>query len=125
MSNTEALWKDYNTYEQNINALIAKKMIDDKNKEYINARRATKELETLQRSLLKNQPATPPTGSSEERKQIEAWRRYIEWEKANNLRIEDKNLLTKRVMFAYEQCLLVLGHHSEVSLGQIGSLRVT
>ena len=115
MSNMENLWKDYNAYEQSINALIAKKMIDDKNKEYINARRATKELETLQRSLLKNAPATPPTGASEERKQIDAWRRYIDWEKANNLRIEDKNILTKRVMFAYEQCLLVLGHHSEVS----------
>ena len=89
-------------------------MIDDKNKEFINARRATKELETLQRSLVKNSPATPPTGSSEERKQIEAWRKYIDWEKANNLRIEDRSLLTKRVMFAYEQCLLVLGHHPEL-----------
>lgn len=114
MSNIENLWKDYNSYEQNINALIAKKMIDDKNKEYINARRATKELESLQRSLLKNAPATPPTGSSEERKQIDAWRKYIDWEKANHLRIEDRSLLTKRVMFAYEQCLLVLGHHPEL-----------
>jgi cleavage stimulation factor subunit 3 len=53
MSNIENLWKDYNAYEQSINALIAKKMIDDRNKEFINARRATKELESLQRQLLK------------------------------------------------------------------------
>ena len=63
MSNVEGLWKDYNTYEQGTNVLIAKKMIDDKNKEYINARRATKELEVLQRTLLKNNPAVPMTGS--------------------------------------------------------------
>ena len=48
MSNVETLWKDYNAYEQSINALVAKKMIDDKNKEFINARRATKELEGFQ-----------------------------------------------------------------------------
>ena len=114
MTNVESLWKDYNSYEQSTNVLIAKKMIDDKNKEFINARRATKELEVLQRTLLKNNPAVPMTGSVDERKQLDAWRKYIEWEKANSLRIEDKLLLTKRVIFAYEQCLLVMGHHPEL-----------
>ena len=114
MSNIESLWKDYNTYEQSISLLVAKKMIDDKNKEFINARRATKELEIFQRTLLKNNPAVPPLGSADERKQLEAWRKYIEWEKTNSLRIEDKLLLTKRVIFAYEQCLLVMGHHPEL-----------
>ena len=76
--------------------------------------RATKELEVLQRTLLKNNPAVPMTGSVDERKQLDAWRKYIEWEKANTLRIEDKLLLTKRVIFAYEQCLLVMGHHPEL-----------
>ena len=52
--------------------------------------------------------------SVDERKQLDAWRKYIEWEKANSLRIEDKLLLTKRVIFAYEQCLLVMGHHPEL-----------
>ena len=114
MSNIESLWKDYNTYEQNINALVAKKMIDDRNKEYINARRATKELESFQRVLLKNSPAIPPVGSADERKQLDSWRKYIEWEKSNSLRIEDKLTLTKRVIFAYKQCLLVMGHHPEL-----------
>ena len=77
MSNIESLWKDYNTYEQSISVLVAKKMIDDKNKEFINARRATKELEIFQRTLLKNNPAVPPLGTTDERKQLEAWRKYI------------------------------------------------
>lgn len=114
MSNIENLWKDYNTYEQSINPLIAKKMIDDKNKEYLNSRRATKELEVLQRNLMKSAPAQPATGGLDERKVVESWRKLIEWEKGNNLRIEDKHLQTRRVMFAYEQCLLVLGHHPEM-----------
>lgn len=34
--------------------------------------------------------------------------------KSNPLRTEDQTLITKRVMFAYEQCLLVLGHHPDI-----------
>ena len=45
----------------------------------------------------------PPTGSSEESKQIDLWQRYIAWERSNPLRVEDPALVTKRVMFAYEQ----------------------
>ena len=66
------------------------------------------------RTLLKNNPAVPPSGSADERKQLEAWRKYIDWEKANSLRIEDKMVLSRRVMFAYQQCLLVMGHHAEL-----------
>ena len=35
--------------------------------------------------------------------QIEMWQRYISWERSNPLRVEDPALVTKRVMFAYEQ----------------------
>ena len=36
------------------------------------------------------------------------------WEKSNPLRTEDATLITRRVMFAFEQCLLCLGHHPDV-----------
>ncbi|KAF6206641.1 hypothetical protein GE061_017877 [Apolygus lucorum] len=45
---------------------------------------------------------------------VELWKKYIAWEKSNPLRSEDTALVTRRVMFAFEQCLLCLGHHADV-----------
>lgn len=42
------------------------------------------------------------------------WKKYIGFEKSNPLRSEDTALVTRRVMFATEQCLLVLTHHPAV-----------
>lgn len=42
------------------------------------------------------------------------WKKYIQWEKSNPLRTEDHATITKRVMFAYEQCLLCLGYHPDI-----------
>lgn len=47
-------------------------------------------------------------------KQVELWKRYIDFEKSNPLRSEDTALVTRRVMFGTEQCLLVLTHHPAV-----------
>lgn len=46
--------------------------------------------------------------------QVDLWKKYIAWEKSNPLRSEDTSLVTRRVMFAFEQCLLCLGHHADV-----------
>lgn len=45
---------------------------------------------------------------------MELWKKYITFEKSNPLRSEDTALVTRRVMFATEQCLLVLNHHPAV-----------
>ena len=45
---------------------------------------------------------------------MELWHGYINWEKANPLQVEDPALVTKRVMFAYEQALLCLSHHADI-----------
>ncbi|XP_077493007.1 cleavage stimulation factor subunit su(f) isoform X2 [Amblyomma americanum] len=114
MMNIEQLWKEYINYEQGINMLIAEKMISDRSREYMNARRVAKEYEAVTRGLNKNAPSVPPQGIPEESKQVELWKKYISWEKGNPLRTDDHALITKRVMFAYEQCLLCLGHHPDV-----------
>ncbi len=44
---------------------------------------------------------------------MELWKKYIAWEKSNPLHSEDTSLVTKRVMFAFEQCLLCMGHHPD------------
>lgn len=80
----------------------------------MNARRVAKELEYHTKGLNRNLPAVPPTLTKEETKQVELWKRFITYEKTNPLRTEDTALVTRRVMFATEQCLLVLTHHPAV-----------
>lgn len=114
MTGMETFWKDYISFEQNINAIIAEKMSMERSRDYMNARRVAKELEVQIRGINRNAPSIPPGGTPEERKQVELWQRYIAWEKSNPLRTEDTALLTKRVVFALEQCLLCLGHHPDI-----------
>lgn len=114
MTNIEQLWKDYVAYEQSVNPIIADKMIQDRSRDYMNARRVAKEYEAVTRGLNRNAPSTPPQGLPEEVKQVELWKKYIGWEKSNPLKTEDHATFTKRVMFAYDQCLLCLGHHPDI-----------
>ncbi|KAM7350354.1 cleavage stimulation factor subunit su(f) [Cochliomyia hominivorax] len=110
----EILWKDYIAFEHNINPIISEKMSLERSKDYMNARRVAKELENITKGLNRNLPAIPPTLSKEEVKQVELWKKFIAFEKSNPLRTEDTALITRRVMFATEQCLLVLTHHPAV-----------
>ncbi|XP_046383403.1 protein suppressor of forked isoform X1 [Ischnura elegans] len=114
MVNIEQLWKDYMAFEQGINPIIAEKMAIERSRDYMNARRVAKEFEAVTRGLNRNNPSIPPTGQAEELKQVDLWKKYIAWEKSNPLRTEDPTLITRRVMFAYEQSLLCLGHHPDI-----------
>lgn len=55
---------------QSINSLIAKKMIDDRSREYMSARRVAKEYEVATRGLDKNAPSVPPQNTYNEMKQV-------------------------------------------------------
>ncbi|CAF0806537.1 unnamed protein product [Didymodactylos carnosus] len=116
MTNIELLWKDYCSYEMSINSMLAKKIIEDRSRDYLNVKRVTKELETMTRSIDRNIPCILPLAQTqtEELKQLQAWKKYIQWEKSNPLKSDDHLLVTKRCMFAYEQCLLCLGYHSDI-----------
>ncbi|GLH16733.1 Protein suppressor of forked [Gryllus bimaculatus] len=114
MVNIERLWRDYVNFEQSINSATAEKMVGDRGREYMNARRVAKEFEAITRGLNRNRPSIPPSGNLDEQKQIELWKKYIAWEKSNPLRTEFISLVTRRVVFAFEQCLLCLGHHPEI-----------
>ncbi len=46
MTSVELLWKDYCTYEMSINPTLAKKMIDERSRDFLNVKRVTKEFET-------------------------------------------------------------------------------
>ncbi|KAG9510241.1 Cleavage stimulation factor subunit 3, partial [Fragariocoptes setiger] len=114
MIHIESLWKDYIAYEQSINPIIADRMIQDRSRDYMNARRVAKECEINIRGLNRSMPSVPPCSSAEELRQVEIWRKYIQWEKSNPLRTEDHASIIRRVVYAYEQCLLCLAHHPDI-----------
>lgn len=114
MFHIDQLWKEYISYEQSINPIIAEKQSQDRSKEHMNARRVAKEWEITIRGLNRSMPAVPPSFSSEEQRQVEIWRKYIQWELSNPLRTENNLIIEKRVSYAYKQCILCLGHHPNV-----------
>lgn len=89
-------------------------MIDDRSREFMAVRKISKEYENVTRHLDRTSPCFPPQGSVEETKQKTYWKKYIEWEKSNPLKTDDLAVVAKRVMYAYEQCLLSLANHPDI-----------
>lgn len=114
MFHIDSLWKEYINYEQSINPIIAEKMVQDRSRDHMNARRVAKEWEVTIRGLVRSWPAVPPSFTLEENRQVEIWRRYIQWEKSNPTRTENNLIILKRVTYAYKQYLLCFGHHPNV-----------
>lgn len=107
----------------------------------MSVRKIAKEYENVTRPLDRQSPGLPmPTGTLDELRQKQQWRKYIEWEKSSpTLRgiagaglsattsggnIDDSVLITsspaslhhvaKRVMYAYEQWLLSMPKHPDI-----------
>ncbi|UJR14715.1 hypothetical protein I4U23_001708 [Adineta vaga] len=112
----DLLWKEYCTFEMSINPILGKSIIETRSRDFLNVKRVTKELETLTRAIDRNSPCVPSTSpqSTDEIKQLAAWRKLITWERSNPLKTEDALLVTRRVVLAYEQCLLCLGYHPDL-----------
>lgn len=85
-------------------------------RDFTPVKRVAKELETLVRAIDRNAPCIPPSNpqTADEVKQIAAWRKFIAWERSNPLKSEDSILVARRVVLAYEQCLLCLGFHPDL-----------
>lgn len=109
----DTLWKEFKSFVQTINPGLFDKVSKTNNCEsnHTKANNVAKELAAQIRGLNRAWPAAPPTFSSEELKQVEIWRRYIEWEKKDPLKCDRKSTFIHRVSYAYKQCLLSFGHH--------------
>eukprot|EP01135_Chromosphaera_perkinsii_P006186 Nk52_evm3s442 gene=Nk52_evmTU3s442 len=107
--NVEQFWKEYNLYENSLNKITAKKILDDKSNAYMNARAGLKERKSLLDRISLNNLPLPVCNSTEEQQQLNAWRKYIDWEKLNSFKLEE-SVLVQRVLFAYSQAVLNLYH---------------
>ena len=115
MHNIEAIWKDYDSFENNRDKLLAKSLIPKLSPKYMTARSVYRERKTITDNLLRNMLAAPPGKGiiSFEKKQVSLWKKLIQSEKANAQRL-DPPLLRLRVDFTFKQCLLCLLHYPEI-----------
>ncbi|VDM52621.1 unnamed protein product [Angiostrongylus costaricensis] len=114
MVNIESLWSDYCNYEKSINPTLAEKLISERNKEYQVSKKIAKQLEAVTRGVNRQAVSVPPRGTAPEMKQVEMWKKYIQWEKSNPMETEEYGQFAKRVVYAYEQSLLCLGYYPDM-----------
>ncbi|WFD31213.1 mRNA 3'-end-processing protein rna14 [Malassezia sp. CBS 17886] len=119
----EAIWRDYDAYENSLNKVTAKKFLAERSPAYMQARTMLRELKqhtdplvrpALPLEPLSVLPTTPATGGSaalprtpaKERHALQLWRRYLTWEEKNPLMLEDAALLQSRVQSAYKKAVM-------------------
>ena len=55
---------------QGINPIIAKKMIEERSKDYSNAKRVAREFDVQNKGIIRSIPSVPPQNTAEELKQV-------------------------------------------------------
>ena len=68
--NIEPLWKEYNVFEQNVNKVLAKKLCEERSRDFKNALRVAKEADDLFRDVEKGVPSVPPGTLVDEQQQV-------------------------------------------------------
>ncbi|KAF9538193.1 mRNA 3'-end-processing protein rna14 [Mortierella hygrophila] len=114
LNNVENIWRDYDTFENGLNKLTAKKFLQERSAGYMTARMMWKELRKLTDGINKNLLPRPVKWTERELHQLEQWKRYIRWEKSNPLNFEDTSALSARVAWTYKQALLSMRFYPEI-----------
>ncbi|BGP13243.1 mRNA 3'-end-processing protein rna14 [Rhodosporidiobolus nylandii] len=106
INNVEAIWQEYNAFENTLSKMTAKKFIAELSPSYMTARKTLRELRAQHDNLSSpSLPHRPDWSSAEDRDGLERWKRYLAYEESNPLELEDPNALHQRVGFAYRKAL--------------------
>lgn len=100
MEGLETLWHSYDSYENSLNKLIAKKLVAEKSSGYMAARSATKELLDIVSGIDFDELPSDNKGS------FDSWMKWIEWERRNPLNLANKPLLHSRIVYAFRRALM-------------------
>ncbi|KAI8607352.1 hypothetical protein BC830DRAFT_1048334, partial [Chytriomyces sp. MP71] len=117
LANIEQIWKEYDAFENALNKLSAKKLIQERSAIYMTARMAFRELKLITAAIDAAQSTWVPTPTSwteTDYEIIRAWKRYIAWEKTNPLRLDDASIVSARVMYAYKSSLAMMRFFPEL-----------
>ncbi|GAA5863399.1 hypothetical protein JCM1840_007513 [Sporobolomyces johnsonii] len=115
LNNVEAIWQEYNAFENNLSKMTAKKFIAELSPSYMTARKTLRELRAQHDALYTPVlPHRPDWDSAEDRTALEGWKRYLAYEESNPLEIDDPGALQQRVGFAYRKALANLRFYAEI-----------
>ncbi|GAA5920123.1 hypothetical protein JCM1841_004448 [Sporobolomyces salmonicolor] len=115
LNNVEAIWQEYNAFENNLSKMTAKKFIAELSPSYMTARKALRELRAQHDALYTPVlPHRPDWDSAEDCAALEGWKRYLAYEESNPLEIDDLGALQQRVGFAYRKALANLRFYAEI-----------
>ncbi|KAG0086450.1 mRNA 3'-end-processing protein rna14, partial [Podila epicladia] len=114
LSNVENIWRDYDSFENGLNKLTAKKFLQERSAGYMTARMMWKELKKLTDGINRNMLPRPVKWTERELHQLEQWKRWIRWEKSNPLNFEDTTVLSARIAWTYKQALMSMRFYPEI-----------
>lgn len=128
MEGLETLWHSYDSYENSLNKLTAKKLVAEKSSGYMAARSSTRELlEIINEIDFEAYPIGDEGASiystAEEQERFNSWMKWIEWERKNPLTLANKPLIHSRVVYAYRRSLMSLRGNELIWLSYSNYLR--
>lgn len=107
MEGLEQLWHAYDSYENSLNKLTAKKLVTEKSSGYMAARSGTKELLDLISLInLDEYPVEERLNTLAYEERYETWMTWINWERKNPLTTANKPLLHSRIVYAFRRALM-------------------
>lgn len=116
MENLEKLWKDYEQFETVRSEHLAKnKFIPETLPRYQSAKTVYRDRKHVWEGCDATALAVPPKErlDAQQTKQLESWRRRIDYEAENPERVDPHALYMRRI-HTYAQCLVVLRHYPEI-----------
>jgi cleavage stimulation factor subunit 3 len=115
INNVEQIWREWDTWENGVNKVTAKKMLSERSSSYLNARTVLRTLKGFYENLDRCQPImSSPTFTVAEKSLLASWRKVIQWERGNPLKIEDNSTLYERISWVFWQALNVLPRFPEL-----------
>ncbi|KYQ88973.1 cleavage stimulation factor subunit 3 [Tieghemostelium lacteum] len=113
MHDLDIIWKEYDQFENSINKVLAKSLLQEHHQKYQHAKSVYRERKSLLEGILRNMLAKPPGSSDKEEHQVRLWRKLLAYEKSNPQKFEQATL-RNRIAATYNQCLLCLYHYPDI-----------
>ncbi|KAK2609135.1 mRNA 3'-end-processing protein rna14 [Conoideocrella luteorostrata] len=121
MSTVNNLWKEYDQFEMGLNKVTGRKFIQERSPGYMSAKSANIALDNITRNLKRtNLPRLTPApgfdGHEEFHSQVQAWKKWIDWEKEDQLVLKDDEpkVYKQRILYCYKQALMALRFWPEI-----------
>lgn len=121
----EKMWNQYTLWEQETNTLTARKFIGELSADYMKARSIYQELLNVTANIRRTSPLNLRTANKNnipqyvlpckknDHTQLEAWLKWIAWEKENKLELTE-DALKDRVTYVYKQAIQQLLFEPEI-----------